>query len=476
MQYGKNATVAVFPVTKYDVSYAVQASAHTSLERNLSFVSGAHGMTNSSSTTGFIIDLSWLNATSVEHDVTVSDTAIEAAIVYEGGATWQQVYETSNNTGYIAVGARDSDVGVGGFSTGGGIGFLAGAYGFAIDRMKAMEVVLVSGDIVMATKTNNYSDLFWALQGGNGQFGIVTKFWQEACIEPTDTQVGLWIIANDTIDECYDRIAEFFDDNDDPYSLVYYGVGYLSEEVAHGPPGIYTTIVAYWFNNPYNQSQRCFNETFEPLIEGLNVTYGNTYSVRITEAPELLNTYFPYGFRRGFWGPQTTNVTADYIKQGSQQMETYINELLARGESPESAIWVLQYMSPGLNGHLPSSDNDTAWPHSVAGHQTLFSPAWNYTSDDGLTEKTNELLSNMTYKHQATLEPKFLADYPNYMSPAASGHRIFGDNVQRLINVKEKYDPRCRLHQGMVFATSACIDGGWANLYAGSDDDDGISY
>lgn len=43
-----------------------------------------------------------------------------------------------------------------------------------------MEVVLVSGQIVTATATNTYSDLFWALQGGGGQFGIVTKFYQKA--------------------------------------------------------------------------------------------------------------------------------------------------------------------------------------------------------------------------------------------------------------------------------------------------------
>jgi len=106
-------------------------------------------------------------------------------VEYEGGSDWLGVQTATNGSGYMAVGARPSTVGVGGFSNGGGIGFLAGAYGYAIDSLRAMEIFLLSGKIVYATKTNAYSDLFWALQGGSGQFAIGTKFYQEAAPEPT---------------------------------------------------------------------------------------------------------------------------------------------------------------------------------------------------------------------------------------------------------------------------------------------------
>ena len=437
----------------------------TPLGRDLSFVSGGHGMTNASSTTGFIIDLSWLNRTEILHDVTLDDTHVDHVISYEAGAKWDSVYAFTNGSGWIPVGARDSSVGVAGFSTGGGIGFLAGAYGYAVDRLRAMEVVTMSGDIVLATKTNQYSDLFWALQGGNGQFGVVTKFWQKAAIEPERTELGIWIMANDSLDCAFNNMEKWFEANKDPFAVVYYAVGYLPAQVTSGPLGIYTTIVGYHFNNPEDPAQKSFNATFTPLLTGLTLTYNQQMTIPIAEAPILLTPYFPYGYRRGFWGTQTTKVTADYLKRMSLRFSKYVTDALARGESPYSATWVLQYMSPGLNGNLPPSNDATAWPHAIAGHQTLFSPAWNSSRDDEAVYDALHALNKITYTHQSKLDPPFLADYPNYMSPSASGYRLFGGNVRRLIDVKNKYDPWCRLHQGRTFATLACEIGGWANLY-----------
>ena len=186
IQFGKNASVVVYPFSTGDVSLAVKAANGSPKGKNFAFVSGAHSMTNASSANGFIIDLSWLNKTKVIPNYKV-DGKILTVIEYEGGSNWLGVQTATNGSGYTAVGARMSTVGVGGFSTGGGIGFLAGAYGYATDRLRALEIVLMSGDIVYATKTNAYSDLFWALQGGGGQFAIVTKFYQEAAPEPTGT-------------------------------------------------------------------------------------------------------------------------------------------------------------------------------------------------------------------------------------------------------------------------------------------------
>ena len=188
VEYSKNASIVVFPTSKEDVSYAVKAAAAWPLGKDLAFVSGGHGQTNASSSYGFLIDLSWMNATQILHNITLDDTTVSTAIAYQGGANWTQGTSVTNGSGYALVAARDGDVGVGGFSTGGGIGWIAGVllllaitrehiltskqvYGYAIDRLRAVEVVLMSGATVLATKTNAYSDLFWALQGGGGQFG-----------------------------------------------------------------------------------------------------------------------------------------------------------------------------------------------------------------------------------------------------------------------------------------------------------------
>ena len=59
---------------------------------------------------------------------------------------------------------------------GGGLSFLSPAHGFACDNYRAIDVVLPSGELITATRTNQYSDLFRALKGGGSRFGIVTRF------------------------------------------------------------------------------------------------------------------------------------------------------------------------------------------------------------------------------------------------------------------------------------------------------------
>ena len=154
-QYSKNASVVVYPTTSHDVSLIMQALQWTPLGQDFAFVSGAHSMTNASSAYGLVMDLTYLNQTSIIKNYKDSDGNTTTAIMYRG-CSWGQVYNLTGGTGYTAVAARDSEVGVGGFSTGGGIGFIAGAYGFAIDRLLAMDVVLPDGTQITATKNNQY--------------------------------------------------------------------------------------------------------------------------------------------------------------------------------------------------------------------------------------------------------------------------------------------------------------------------------
>jgi FAD/FMN-containing dehydrogenase len=69
----------------------------------------------------------------------------------------------------------NSDVGTG-LLLGGGLSFLSPAHGFAADSFKELDVVLVSGELVTATATNEHADLFLALKGGANRFGIVTRY------------------------------------------------------------------------------------------------------------------------------------------------------------------------------------------------------------------------------------------------------------------------------------------------------------
>lgn len=471
-QFGKNASVVVFPTCTQDVSYTVMATHKTPLGNDFAFVSGAHGMTGAASSSGFVIDLSFMNASQVvpsfEVDGCKNGSKI-TAISYEGGAKWLDVTAATAGSGFTAVGARVSTVGVGGFSTGGGIGFLAGAYGYAIDRLRAMEVVLLNGDIVMATKENSYSDLFWALQGGGGQFGIVTKFYQEAALEPAGVIASVYYVDPSSSTQATQNVVDWFASNDDPFSLIYYVLGFLPADPTASNPSpdtfaIRQILACVYFPDPTGAAQKSFQDRFSPVLQDLKFDFNVTYEVPYADLTLLLDPFFPYGYRRGFYGPQTTNISTSYLGIVYDEFETYVGTILANGDFPATALWALQYMSPGLNGNLPTSPSATGWPHTIAGHQTLFSPAWLSSADDTVTAVDNENFNQLTYQQQAKVGP-VIPDYPNYISPNATGSRVWGHNVRRLIQVKEKYDPNCRIHNGRVFATRACIKGGWANIY-----------
>lgn len=252
LQQAENASVVVFPATTQDVSYTIRATRKTRLGEGFAFVSGGHSTTGASSSRGLVLDLRLLNRTTVLHDFTISrgDEPL-TVIAYEGGVDSYGLQKAVNGTGWTAISARASSVGMGGFSTGGGIGFLANAYGYAVDRLVAMEIVLSSGKTVFATKTNRYSDLFWAFQGGAGQFGVATKFYQRALPAPKSVRVGYHVVANVSASRSYRNTATFLKEHSDPFSLMYYALAYLPPSLSpqNATPSEYRTrrlMVTLW--------------------------------------------------------------------------------------------------------------------------------------------------------------------------------------------------------------------------------------
>lgn len=122
---------------------------------------------NSASDGGLLVDLSAMDAVEVDPD---------ARIVRAGpGATWADIDAATQAHGLATPGATVSSVGVGGFTLGGGAGHLGRRHGLACDNLVAAEVVTADGS-VLEVGAEAHPDLFWAIRGGGGNFGVATAF------------------------------------------------------------------------------------------------------------------------------------------------------------------------------------------------------------------------------------------------------------------------------------------------------------
>src|SRR5947209_1242014 len=103
--------------------------------------------------------------------VTIDPVARTARV--EAGALWLEVVEAAAQHGLAALAGSSPDVGVVGYTLGGGVSFLGRKYGLAANAVRAIELVTADGSLVRADRDDE-PDLFWALRGGGGSFGIVT--------------------------------------------------------------------------------------------------------------------------------------------------------------------------------------------------------------------------------------------------------------------------------------------------------------
>ncbi len=155
------------PATTADVQAAVSFAADTGLP--LSVRGGGHAFQGfGTNDGGVVIDLSKLST------VEVVDTERHLVRI-GGGATWGQVVDALAPHG-LAISSGDTrSVGVGGLTLSGGIGWKVRKYGLALDQLVAADVVTATGDLVSAS-AEQHPDLFWAIRGGGGNFGIVASF------------------------------------------------------------------------------------------------------------------------------------------------------------------------------------------------------------------------------------------------------------------------------------------------------------
>lgn len=174
----------VRPGTAAEVADAVRFAQQEGLE--LSVRSGGHhNVGYGTNDGGMVIDLSHMNAIEVSGE----------RVRVEPGARWHEVAVALEPYGLAISSGDTASVGVGGLLVGGGIGWLVRKYGLAIDHLVGAQVVTAAGEIVWADETDN-ADLFWAIRGGGGHFGVVTAFELVARREPVVTLARITYAAD----------------------------------------------------------------------------------------------------------------------------------------------------------------------------------------------------------------------------------------------------------------------------------------
>ncbi|KXJ97312.1 hypothetical protein Micbo1qcDRAFT_181829 [Microdochium bolleyi] len=246
-------------------NFAVRSGGHST-------VPGANNIQD-----GVTIDMSKLNHVTVSKD--------RKTVEVGAGNRWVNVYSQLDPQGLTVVGGRVDTVGVSGLITGGGISYFSPRYGYAVDSVDNFEIVLASGRIVNANSRDN-ADLWKALKGGSGNFGIVTSFRLRAY------QQGLLWGGQVTLDVAtIDKQCAIFESltgsqDYDPYASWMFSLAYMQDSKSWiaGHNLVYTRPEA----NP---------AVFKPLLD-LPQTYNTAAVKNLTTLTLELGYPNPFGRRQ----------------------------------------------------------------------------------------------------------------------------------------------------------------------------------
>ena len=169
---------------------------------------------------GLVIDLSGIKFIRVD----TSNNTVRVG----GGNLWGEVDHATHPFGLAVPAGIISTTGVGGLTLGGGVGHLSRKYGLTIDNLLEADMVLADGSFV-TVNANQHADLFWAIRGGGGNFGIVTSFKFQA--HPVKTVIGgptLWPIEK--TEEIMEWYHKFLNNSPDDLN------GFIATMIIPGPP------------------------------------------------------------------------------------------------------------------------------------------------------------------------------------------------------------------------------------------------
>jgi hypothetical protein len=330
------------------------------------------------------------------------------------GVTWAEYNQAAALHGLATTGGVVSSTGIAGLTLGGGEGWLMGRYGLTVDNVLSAELVTADGEVLTASAEEN-ADLFWALRGGGGNFGVVTAFEYRA--HPVSTVTGGAVVHS-----LRDRLAvlDFYREftNTVPDDLtVFLGLGDPGD--GSGDKLVGMSLCHCGGDLDQVDSDLAPLRKFgSPMVD----------DVRLMPYP-VINTLSDGGYPRGalnYW-------KSAFVRELSGEVMGIMADAFERCPSPLGGFGMSHYHGAATRVEATA----TAFPHREPGYSLLVVAQW---LDPSETER-NIAWAKETF---SALGPH-LDDrrYVNNLSdhdPASVAH-AYGANYDRLVEVKRRYDP-----------------------------------
>jgi FAD/FMN-containing dehydrogenase len=382
---------------------------------------GGHGIAgNAVCDDGLMINLQRLNSVRV-------DPAARIAWV-GGGATLGDVdFETAAHS-LVCPGGVVSTTGVAGLTTGGGYGWLRAPLGMSIDNLRAVEMVTADGRFRRASADEN-PDLFWAVRGGGGNFGIVTTF--EFDLHPIAPEVMLCnpVYAAEHAREVLRGWRDFMAGAPDEFTseFFFWTIPEMDAfpEALHGRDVVVPCGVYY---GPPEEGEK----VIQPLRELAPALADLSGPKPFVEIQQMFDPYLPYGRVNGYW-------KALYMDHLDDAMaDTLVDHFLDRPENGRICPLVLHYLN-GASQRVPAGA--TAFPGRHWSYLMEYNVTWEDPADDEeCVAWTRNAWSEMREKYA-----QHGGAYLNIDSYSDDGlawvKETFRENFPRLQQVKGRYDP-----------------------------------
>ena len=399
--------------TTSDVVAAVNAARDSKLP--LSVLGGGHAVTGAGLIDdGICIDLRNLDG------VTVDEVARVAQV--GGGCRWGAFDAATQEHGLAVTGGRVSSTGVGGLTLGSGSGWLERKFGFACDNLLSCEVVTANGSVVTASNSEN-ADLFWALRGGGGNFGVVTEFTFQ--VHPVGPMMlaGLLVYPAPMAADVAKHWRDFMStaSNEVASGLAFITAPPLDfvPEPARGQP-VLGVVVLYVGDIDEGR------QVLAPLLEYGPPAVNLVQPMPYVAVQQLIDEANPPG-RLNYW-------TADFLAELPDKAIDELVELAARPVSPFTQLLLVA----GGGAIAEVDDNATAFGQRDAPWNVHWLSAW---EDEADSER------NIAYTREvaAAMKPWTTGKvYLNYIGEEGS-ERVassFGpEKYARLRQIKKVWDP-----------------------------------